>query len=139
MDKLRIDIKELDKYKLGPEQIINTYGNFFNFNLKPKIPKDIIWIVFSIIIFDYITDLNLEFLEKQKLEGWDKITRIRKLTQDVENKRNIENELKHKERLELIKSMEDSIPFEMKEIEEQLKKLMDIEQADQLQLVYIKK
>ncbi len=70
-----------------------------------------------------------------KLEGWDKITRIRKVTQDLENKRNTENELKHQERLNMLRAMEESLPSQMQEIEEQLKVIMEIEQADEVQIV----
>lgn len=38
--------------------------------------------------------------------------------------------------MELLKSMEEAIPLEMKQIEEQLKKIMEIEEADQLNNVW---
>ena len=39
----------------------------------------------------------------------------------------------------MLRKMEESIPNEMKEIEEKLKEVMEIEQADELQIVKINK
>ena len=30
IDKNKFEIIELEKYKLGPDQIVNTYGNYLN-------------------------------------------------------------------------------------------------------------
>jgi hypothetical protein len=46
--------------------------------------------------------------------------------------------MKHQERLEMLRKIEESIPIEMKEVEDKLKEVLEIEQADELQLVKIK-
>jgi hypothetical protein len=43
--------------------------------------------------------------------------------------------MKHQERLNMLRNMEESLPSQMQEIEEQLKVIMEIEQADEIQLV----
>jgi hypothetical protein len=43
--------------------------------------------------------------------------------------------MKHQERLNMLRNMEESLPNQMQEIEEQLKVIMEIEQADEIQLV----
>ncbi len=78
-----------------------------------------------------------EELETLKKLGWDKISHIRKTTQDAENRKNISNALRHAERLELLQKIEESIPLEKAELENKLKSLMEIEQADELQNVII--
>lgn len=70
-----------------------------------------------------------------KQDGWNKISNIRKVTQESENKRNIENAAKHEFRLEQLRKIEDEIPAEMHEIEVKLKEIMEIENADELQFV----
>lgn len=70
-----------------------------------------------------------------KKEGWDKITEIYLTTQEKENQRNIQNEQRHAARIKMLEQFDESIPLEMKELEEKIKELMDIEQADELQKV----
>jgi hypothetical protein len=77
----------------------------------------------------------IEYLEKLKQDGWNKISNIRKVTQESENKRNIENAAKHEIRLEQLRKIEEEIPAEMHEIETKLKEIMEIEHADELQFV----
>ncbi len=43
--------------------------------------------------------------------------------------------IRHQERLEMLKKIEESIPEEQAEIEEKISKLMEIEQADTLVIV----
>ncbi len=38
IDKNKFEVIELEKYKLGPDQITNTYGKIFIFYFKNKFP-----------------------------------------------------------------------------------------------------
>lgn len=70
-----------------------------------------------------------------KKKGWDEITQIRKNTQSEENRRNMGDLIRHQERLEMLKKIEESIPEEQAEVEEKISLLMEIEQADTLVVV----
>jgi hypothetical protein len=74
-------------------------------------------------------------LENTRLETWNKITQIRKSTQDVENKRNMENSAKHLERMEMLRKIEESYDMDFGEVEKKAIQLMNIEEADELQNV----
>jgi len=45
--------------------------------------------------------------------------------------------IRHQDRLDMLKKMEESIPDEQAEVEEKINKLMEIEQADTLVIVII--
>jgi len=76
-------------------------------------------------------------LENTRLDTWNKITQIRKSTQDVENKRNMENAAKHLERMEMLRKIEESYDMDFGEVEKKAIQLMNIEEADELQNVKI--
>ena len=77
-------------------------------------------------------EYTYEELETLKKNHWNQITDIRKATQDSENRKNISNAERHGERLEILKKLDESIPEEMKMLEDRILELMDIEQADEL-------
>ena len=64
---------------------------------------------------------------------FDKISEVYKNTQAVENQRNMHNEESHAKRLKLLEEFDEKLPSELSEIEEKMKALMEIEQADKLQ------
>jgi hypothetical protein len=76
-------------------------------------------------------------MENSRLDTWTKITQIRKATQDVENKRNLENSEKHKERIEMLRNIEESYETDFGEVQKKALALMNIEEADELQNVGI--
>jgi len=76
-------------------------------------------------------------MENSRLDTWTKITQIRKATQDVENKRNIENSEKHKDRIEMLSKIEESYEIDFGEVKKKALALMNIEEADELQNVRI--
>lgn len=71
---------------------------------------------------------------KNKQE-WDIITQITKNTQAEENRRNIGNSQRHNERIEFLNKIEEAIPQEQKVLQDKIQELMEIEQADELQIV----
>lgn len=77
-----------------------------------------------------------EILKKFEREQDTKIQQIRIKTQDDESRRIRENLVEHYKREELLRQMEESIPEDMRKIEDKIKELMDIEQADLLQAVF---
>lgn len=79
---------------------------------------------FLIIIIEEIEDL--------KRQHWDKISEIYKNTEKVENQRNIHNEESHEKRLRLLEEFDQNLPTELATVEEKMKELMEIEQADKL-------
>ena len=76
-----------------------------------------------------------EELEGLKINGWDLIVEIRSTTQNEENQRNIANKLRQNERIEALKHFEEQIPQHQKELEQKMQSLMELEQADELQIV----
>lgn len=74
-------------------------------------------------------------MENSRLDTWNKITQIRKVTQDIENKRNVENSAKHVERMEMLRKIEESYDMDFGEVEKKAIQLMNIEEADELQNV----
>ena len=76
---------------------------------------------------------NIEEIEDLKRQHWDKITEIYKNTEKVENQRNIHNEESHEKRLRLLEEFDTNLPAELQSVEEKMKELMEIEQADKLQ------
>ena len=75
------------------------------------------------------------FMENTRLDTWNKISYIRKTTQDVENKRNMENSVKQTERMEMLRKIEESYDIDFSEVEKKAIQLMNIEEADELQNV----
>ncbi len=65
------------------------------------------------------------------------IQEIRINTQNDETRRIQNNIVEHNKREELLRQMEESIPEDMKMIEEKIRELMEIEQADTLNAVRI--
>jgi len=65
------------------------------------------------------------------------IQKIRINTQNEETRRINNNQIEHNKREELLRQMEESIPEDMKIIEEKIRELMDIEQADTLNAVIL--
>ena len=51
----------------------------------------------------------------------------------MENQRNIHNEESHEKRLRLLEEFDSNLPLELQSVEEKMKELMEIEQADKLQ------
>jgi len=60
------------------------------------------------------------------------ISEIYKNTEKVENQRNIHNEESHEKRLKLLEEFDQNLPGELQSVEEKMKELMEIEQADKL-------
>jgi len=75
-------------------------------------------------------------LENTRLDTWNKISHIRKTTQDVENKRNMENSTKQTERMEMLRKIEESYETDFSDVEKRAIQLMNIEEADELQNVF---
>ena len=50
----------------------------------------------------------------------------------MENQRNIHNEESHEKRLRLLEEFDSNLPLELQSVEEKMKELMEIEQADKL-------
>ena len=75
----------------------------------------------------------LDEIETKRRSDFDLISQIYKSTEAVENQRNIQNEESHEKRLKLLTDFEDNLPKEMESINEKMKSLMEIEQADLLQ------
>jgi hypothetical protein len=88
------------------------------------------------MVEDYIIKFNIENLEKKRRKGFDLITEIYKSTQESENERNIQNEIRHEKRLRMLEQFDEAHPNEMRDLENQIRDLMEIEQADELQKVY---
>lgn len=75
-------------------------------------------------------------MENTRLDTWNKISHIRKTTQDVENKRNMENSTKQTERMEMLRKIEESYETDFSDVEKRAIQLMNIEEADELQNVF---
>lgn len=75
-------------------------------------------------------------MENTRLDTWNKISQIRKTTQDVENKRNMENYTKQSERTEMLRKIEESYETDFSDVEKRAIQLMNIEEADELQNVF---
>ena len=71
-------------------------------------------------------------MEDLKRKHWDLITEIYKNTEKVENQRNIHNEESHEKRLQLLEEFDENLPKELQTVEDKMKELMEIEQADKL-------
>ena len=56
-----------------------------------------------------------------------------KLTELEKNQRNIHNEESHEKRLRLLEEFDANLPGELQSVEDKMKELMEIEQADKLQ------
>ena len=85
-------------------------------------------------IYTYILMMILlDEIETKRRSDFDLISQIYKSTEAVENQRNIQNEESHEKRLKLLTDFEDNLPKEMESINEKMKSLMEIEQADLLQ------
>ena len=76
---------------------------------------------------------KIEEIEDLKRHHWDLISDIYKNTKKVENQRNIHNEESHEKRLKLLEEFDQNLPGELQSVEEKMKELMEIEQADKLQ------
>ena len=76
---------------------------------------------------------KVEEIEDLKRHHWDLISDIYKNTEKVENQRNIHNEESHEKRLKLLEEFDQNLPGELQSVEEKMKQLMEIEQADKLQ------
>ena len=94
---------------------------------KPKLKPAIV----NIILFIYLF-IIIEEIEDLKRQHWDKISEIYKNTEKVENQRNIHNEESHEQRLKLLEEFDQNLPTELATVEEKMKELMEIEQADKL-------
>jgi len=80
---------------------------------------------------------SYEVLKKLEKSTDQIIQEIRIKTQNDETKRLQNNLIEHKKREVLLQEMESSIPEDMKKIEDRIRELMDIEQADTLNAVRI--
>ena len=87
--------------------------------------------IVNIILFNYLFNI-IEEIEDLKRQHWDKISEIYKNTEKVENQRNIHNEESHEQRLKLLEEFDQNLPTELATVEEKMKELMEIEQADKL-------
>jgi hypothetical protein len=85
------------------------------------------------LIYNY-----LELIEGLNKQHWDIITKIRKVTQEEENRRKINNDLRSDERINLINELEDNFPKEQIELEIKIKELLLLEQSDELDLQFSK-
>jgi hypothetical protein len=81
--------------------------------------------------------MSNEDLRKLEKDSDKLIQDIRINTQNDESRRIRDNLIEHSKREELLRQMEEAIPEDMKQIEEKIKELMDIEQPDKLQEVII--
>ena len=77
-----------------------------------------------------------EKLEMERRKFWDKIMNIIKGTKLEEAKNKEENILKHNKRLDDLKRIDEEIPKKQQIIEERIKELMEIEQADVLKFEF---
>jgi hypothetical protein len=81
--------------------------------------------------------VSYEILKKCEKDHDKIIQEIRITTQNDETRRISNNLLEHNKREELLRQMEESIPEDMKMIEEKIRDLMEIEQADTLNTVIL--
>lgn len=81
--------------------------------------------------------MSNEDLRKLEKDSDKLIQDIRINTQNDESRRIRDNLIEHSKREELLRQMEEAIPEDMKQIEEKIKELMEIEQPDKLQEVNI--
>jgi len=80
---------------------------------------------------------SYEVLKKLEKSTDQIIQEIRIKTQNDETKRLQNNLIEHTKREVLLQEMESSIPEDIKKIEDRIRELMDIEQADTLNIVKI--